>query len=332
MADETTTDDVTTTDETTTEDTTTAPDAGATDDGAAPDAGKTDDAALLTKGADGDDPVAPADWPDDWRKKMSGEDEKAIKALERYQSPADVAKALRDAQNLIRSGKVKDALPENPTDEQIAAWRKDNGIPEAPDGYLEALPDGLVIGDEDKDLVGGFLESAHAKNMNPEQVASAINWYYEEQEKQVTAQIEADRAFRKDAEDALRGEWGGEYRANVNAIANFLSSTPVLSEGEDGEKITLGAALMDARLPDGTKVGDNPHTAKFLLNLANEINPGGTVAPGDGTSRLASVKEEIASIEKVMREDRRAYDKDEKMQARLRQLYAAEEKLASRAA
>lgn len=296
----------------------------------APDAPKGDDKSLLT-GEPGDDPAPRSDWPDDWRQKMSGEDEKAAKLLERYNSPADVAKALREAQTRIRSGQVKEALPDDATDEQIAEWRKSNGIPEKPEGYLDALPDGLVIGEEDKDLVNEFLARSHAVNMSPEGVAEAINWYYEEQEKQVTAQIEADRAFRRNAEDELRGEWGGEYRANVNAIANFLASTPVMSEDGD-QQVTVGAALMDARMPDGTKAGDNPHIARFLLSMAQELNPGGTVTPGDGTSRLQSVKEEIASIEKVMSETPDKYWKDQSMQERLQQLYAAEEKLNSRAA
>lgn len=293
------------------------------------------DKALLNGGASMDDPKAAADWPDDWRKRMVGDDERALKVFERFASPVDAAKALIEAQNTIRSGKHKEALPENPSDEQLAAWRKDNGIPEKPEGYLDTLPDGLVIGDDDKDLVNDFLGRAHASNMTPQGVAEAINWYYEEQEKQVTAQIEADRTYRRESDDALRGEWGGEYRANINAIENFLATTPVIGEYENDKgqmvPLTLGAALMDARLPDGTKVGDNPTTAKFLLHLANEINPGGTVAPGDATTRLETVKSELDKIRDIMTNDRDRYNKDEAMQARFLQLLDAEQKLSSRA-
>ena len=40
------------------------------------------------------DPAPVAPWPDDWRQKMAGGDEKALKRLVRYQSPQGVMKAL----------------------------------------------------------------------------------------------------------------------------------------------------------------------------------------------------------------------------------------------
>jgi len=43
--------------------------------------------------------------------------------------------------------------------------------------------------------------------------------------------------------------------------------------------------------------------------------------PGQTSDPQQTVEDEIGQIEKVMREDRRAYNADEKMQARLRELY-----------
>ena len=89
------------------------------------------------------DPTPTAKWPDDWREQLAAGDEGLLKQLKRYASPANYAKAGFEAQQRLRAGQAKEPLPENPTPEQITAWRKDNGIPEAPDGYkIEVIQKG----------------------------------------------------------------------------------------------------------------------------------------------------------------------------------------------
>ena len=88
------------------------------------------------------------------------------------------------------------------------------------------------------------------------------------------------------------------------------------------------ALLLDARLGDGTRLGDNPAALKWLAGLAAEANPAGFVAPGGG--QIEGVKTELETIRKYRLENRTAYFADEKMQARERQLLAAQEKLSSR--
>lgn len=271
--------------------------------------------------------ATPADWPEDWREKMANGDEKALKRLQRMKSPLDLSKSYANLDKKLSSGNLKEPLAEGATDEEIAQYRKDNGIPEAPEGYLESLPDGLVIGDDDKPMVESFLESAHGQNADPAFVASALNWYYSQQEEQVAAQVEADKEFRATAEDEMRAEWGNEYRSNINAIGSFLDTAPTTEDGTPLKELLLGA-----RLSDGTPLGNHPDALRWLSQLATDANPAGFVAPGAGGTQLQSVEDEIATIEKMMREDRAAYDRDTKAQERLRTLYDAQEKLKSQAA
>lgn len=265
--------------------------------------------------------VAP-DWPEDWRDKLAKGDEKARKRLDRFQSPADVLRSWQELEKRMSSGEVKAKLPDNATDEQLAAWRKDNGIPEKPDGYLDALPKGLVIGDEDKPLLEGYLARVHGKNVSPEVVAETLDWYYAQQEETIAAQAAADLEQEQATADVLRAEWGSEYRANINSIKAFLSSAPADDSGKP-----LFDLLMGGRLADGTPVGSSPAALRWMARLASEANPAGFVSPGVGASQADSVAAEIAKIEGIMRSDRNAYNKDTKMQERLRVLYAAEEKL-----
>lgn len=269
---------------------------------------------------------APADWPEDWRDKLSAGDKDAAKLMGRYKSPVDVAKALREAQKKISEGAKRPTLSEDASDEEVAAYRKELGIPEKPEGYLESLPQGLVIGEDDKEMADSFISAAHKANMPPEAVGLALDWYYKTQEDQAANMAKAVNEFRSAGEDALRAEWGAEYRANQNAAKNLIQSMP---ETEDGTP--LWEIVAGARLENGAMLGDSPDFLRWMVKMANDANPAGFVAPGSGTNQAAAVDDEIAEIEKVMREDNPRYIKDEKMQARLRQLYDAQEKLAQRA-
>lgn len=273
--------------------------------------------------ADASKEVVP-DWAADWREKMAGGDEKELKRLSRFNSPVDVYKSARELERKMSAGEVKSKLPENATPEQLTAYRKDNGIPEKSDGYLESLPDGLVIGADDKPLISAYLEQVHGKNASPAVVAATLDWYYKTQETQIAELATADKAFRQSAEDTLRGEWGGEYRSNVNSIKAFLSEA-----GSSGD-VPFNDLLMNARLADGQLLGSHPDALRWLARLANDANPSGFVSPAAGGSQADSIETEMTAIETKMRTDRRAYDKDEKMQARYRDLITAKERLASR--
>lgn len=147
-------------------------------------------------------------WPDDWQTKVAKGDEKRAAHIKRYASPEAMADALIAAQNRIRAGDLKAALPENAKPEELSAWRKDNGIPDAPDKYDLKFDDGLAIGAEDKPIIDAFLKTAHAANMKPEQVKTAVKWYYDEQTRQAEERSQKDVTERAAALDVLNAEWG----------------------------------------------------------------------------------------------------------------------------
>lgn len=94
MADAVTTDKTTTT----TADTTQAVDKTTTTTATAStaDTGKTDKTSTtVTTDKTSDATVTKGYWPEDWQKKLAGEDEKELKQVSRYQSPEDVWKKAR---------------------------------------------------------------------------------------------------------------------------------------------------------------------------------------------------------------------------------------------
>lgn len=272
----------------------------------------------------GEKEVAP-DWAADWREKMAGGDEKELKRLQRFKSPVDVYKSARELEKKMSSGDIKAKLAVDATPEQITAWRKENGIPEKPEGYLEKLPSGLVIGDEDKPMLESFLADVHGENAPPAVVAKALDWYYRQQEEVIAAQAQEDNNYNQKSVDLLRAEWGAEYRGNINSIRSFLDQAPATDDGTP-----LKDLLMGARLSDGTMLGNNPAALKWLATLAQESNPAGFISPAAGEAQIATAKNRIKEIETRMRTDRAGYNKDQAMQDELRKLYDMEAKLASK--
>lgn len=271
----------------------------------------------LASGGVPEKPQAPADFPDDWRVKLSAGDEKELKRLERFSSPTEVYKAYREIEKKISAGPQKNELPKDATAEQVSAWRKDNGIPETPDGYDTSLKD-IVIGEDDKPLVSEFLKEMHSSNAKPEVVKSALSAYYKIVEQQNIKIQEADEDFKAESLGKLQSEWGADFRKNVNMVANLLATAP---EG-------LAARLESARTPEGHKVGDDPAMMKWFNQLAREVNPAAAVVPNAGSGAAVAMADEKKAIEAKMGTG--AYTKADR--ARYIELVEAEEKMKGRAA
>lgn len=258
-------------------------------------------------------------WPDDWRQKYAGEDEGKLNRLSRYASPDAAMDALLAAQDRIRQGEVKQPFPVDGTEEEQNAWRENNGLPATPEDYDLSFDNGLVIGDDDKEFVDGYLKYAHETNQTTDQVKANLQFYYENMEKQQEERYEQDKRIAADTNEKLREMWGGEYKAHKNAIQSMLDGIPEESR----------EAFAAARLADGTPVLSDPNILNWLLNQALEINPASTIVPAGG-NQMASIEDEIATLENMMGDRQSEYwkgAKAESNQERLRKLYSARDKM-----
>lgn len=259
------------------------------------------------------------DWREDWLDKMAGEDEKAKNILGRYASPKAVGDALVAAQKKISSYKPSVELPQNPTEEDLANYRKAYNIPEDPKGYDLKLDNGLVIGDGDMPIVEKFLEKAHSRHAKPNEIKAVLQDYFEIQQTQSQEIIQKFKEQKTKAEDELRGEWGNNYRQNDNIINNFV-------ENKFGEQ---SQNLLNAVLADGTLLKNNPTVLRQLLNLAQDVDPVATI--GRSSSYDAeSIDSEIAKIESVMKNSPTEYFKNKDMVKKYEELVTVKEKLKSR--
>lgn len=267
-------------------------------------------------------PTPKTDWPDDWRTRVSG-DEKHLKTLQRFASPKALFESYESLRQRMSSGELRSALPQNAKPEELAAWRKDNGIPESPDKYDLKIE----VPAEDKAYIEGFLKSAHTANMHPDQAKAAVEWYYQEQEARTEARHQKDEEQRIETLDALNAEWGKDFRRNVNLITGLLSKFPA----------EVREALEGARLPDGRGAFNHPEVMRGFLALALENNPVGIVVPSGAGDMAQSVESEIAGIEKLLDQPRIAgkdhpYWSHPEVQKRYQDLLEAQSKLKQKAA
>lgn len=245
--------------------------------------------------------TAAGTWPEKWREELAGEDKDELTRLYRYKSPVDYHKASVSLQKKLSAGeaKTKDGPPpKDAAPEQIAAWRKENGIPETPEGYKVELPNGVVFGEADKPLLGSFTTHAHAKNWSPQLVNEAMEWYADFSSKQNIELQKRDDQAKFDGMNHLIAEWGPEYTRNKQAVVNYLGTVP------NG----IGQQLLEARGGDGNKLGNSPAVLKWLADLANMANPMASLVPAGTHDAGKTLREERDGWLKLMREDRKAYE------------------------
>lgn len=273
-------------------------------------------------------PSTVPNWPDDWRQKMvagvpeGDERTKALNLLQRLNDPEALLKKVREQERVISAGGVRKAPGADATPEQLTAYRQEIGIPDKPEGYYEKLTDGLVIGDEDRPLVDLFFENMHTKNASPEIVQTALDAYYQIQERAQEEFVNEQIQVKQNTVDALHTKWGGEFRANMNSVLNVI----------DGFFGSSSEAIRSAMLPDGTPLMNHLGALEGFAAMAREINPGAAVIPAGSGNIAASVDSELAKLNEDMRApggyERHMRSPDR--QARMQQLTEAKMKMEAR--
>lgn len=281
-----------------------AADAGTKPEGAAADGGKPDagkgggqrQPATIAGGAqDKRETVVEATAKADWRDRIAGGDAAFRKQLDRYADETAFGKAHREATKRIRDSAAVVKPGENATEEELAAYRKANGIPEKADDYLTNLTftDGRVLGEADKPTFNEFAKVMHEIGAPQEFVNRAVQWELDHQEQLAAQTAEQDRKYREEQQDYLSEKWGADKRANINIIAPLLEQAGAGSVSEEG---SLASLLLAGRLADGRQIGDDGRVIEFLSGLARKFNDIETLVEGSepakaGESRLAELAE-----------------------------------------
>jgi hypothetical protein len=239
----------------------------------------------------------PDRFPESWREDLAGPDKAFRKTLDRFDSPAALAKAYKELTTRLSSGDLKSTKPPpgDATPEQLAAWRAEQGLPQNAAAYVEGLQlgDGTVPGEAEQAMLASFAEEAMKGRWTAEQYSQAAGWYFALQDRVAAERDHADAAFKHEASAGLMREWGHDYAANRNAVAQFFDRSFPADFRE---------ALLTARLPDGRILANHPAFNRAILDVAKSLNPSGAVLPNASGGGLSGVESRIAEIEgKYMR-------------------------------
>lgn len=259
-------------------------------------------------------PTLGMDWPT-LRSEWAAGDEALAKVLDRYQDGASFAKAHKGLVDKVASGELRASkkLPDNPTPEQMAEYRKANGVPEAPDGYDIQFPVGFAPDDATKATLEEYRAYAHEHNIPANFVKGQVQWYLAAQQKAAEKQASDDASHQSSGAEELRKDWGFEFQRNIQTVQTLF-------EGDED----LFSTVMGARGPDGRKLGNNPAVLKFLVDIGVQANPTIREYAGDGSVTPRGAAERIQEIEALMRTDFTRYKAPE-IQEEYRRLLAYQE-------
>lgn len=267
-------------------------------------------------------------WGDDWRVRMaagSTDPDKEVKQLERYESPEQVWRKARELERRMSTGELRTTLKKDATSQEVAQWRKDNGIPGTPEEYKINMPAGKQPPKEDDAFLKSFLKSAHEAHYTQAQVDRAVGSFYAEVERQAQEVEDADARLVEETEEKLRQSWGSDYKVNKAMAESLLDRAP------KGFKDNF----LNGTMADGTPIKASVMAWKMLVQWEREINPMASVLPGAGGNLTQTAEVELNNLRKMMGNKQSEYWKGpqaEKNQARYRELITALDKAKARAA
>lgn len=179
---------------------------------------ETDPAVAIVTGGDIDNPKDSAkdnqSGSSDWAKDF---DEGLKKKVEKFKSPADLAKGYAELE--VYSSKTLQDM----TDSEKDRFFKRLALPEKPEDYelsTVKLPDGIPSSEEgDK----AFKELAKTLRLTKEQAKAGHEWLMTRASTSITAQRSASKKLAEERESALRTAWGTSHDANQAAVEKVLA-------------------------------------------------------------------------------------------------------------
>lgn len=226
-------------------------------------AGFDDQAAMLAAiGYQAPEPQEPGDW------RTSITDESAQKFAEKSPDLNHLVSRALDMQGKLSQAIVRPG--QDATEEQIAAYRKQIGVPETEEGYEFEIPDGEDLTDADKAFHATMGKIFHGLDITADQ-AKALNVGFNEYTKVAKQeQIAQDQKFADEAEADLHKQWPGkEYALNKE----YADRAATWAFGDQLDEVR------HLETADGRFVMDHPIMLRALAAIGREMQEGGLVPP-----------------------------------------------------
>lgn len=230
--------------------------------------------------------------------------ESILKQLGRHKDIESAVASGVLAQEKLRAG---NKMPDDP--EEVADWRKSNGIPDAPEGYDIPKIAGYTWSEADEPMIGSFKGVAHGLGLNQAQVNALVDWQIKHQlstNESYDAEIaRIDREDKSAARDAIREAYGvSEFKANMTVLQRFIEDEEVFGGSDTAEKL-MKAKYFDEETGKWRRVMSIPAISLGFLSLAHDRYGEGALPSGDG--RPTAAQDRKAEITKIMNTDQDRY-------------------------
>ncbi|MGF1593963.1 MAG: hypothetical protein ACFCUW_11820, partial [Kiloniellaceae bacterium] len=245
----------------------------------------------------------------DWRAAIS---EPGLRRVaEKFTSPAEVVKSYAALQGRLGRSVVKPGPDAGP--EEIAAYRRQLGVPARPEDYALKLPDDLPEALRDDPAAAtlrqDFVTAMHGAGATPEVVQQALDWYHGNVAESLAQQQKAAGESRAEAEAALRREWGGDHERNL-----AFAQRAVRSFGDDSF-----VDFLESREVEGVKLGDHPAFLRAFAAIGRAMAEDSPLA-GEGAAGGSGPQARIDALHALQQSDPQKYA-SRAVQAELQSLY-----------
>ena len=251
----------------------------------------------------------PAMQAPDWR---AGINEPGLRRVaEKFTSPAEVVKSYAALQSRLGRSVVKPGSDAGP--EELAAYRRQLGVPERPEGYEvslpENLPEPLRSDPAAETLQQDFLKAMHEAGASNAVVQKALDWYYGNVTQGLAQQEKSADERRTEAEADLRREWGGDHQRNLT-----FAQRAVQTFGDDAF-----VEFLESQAVDGVKLGDHPAFVRAFAAIGRSMGEDVPLV-GEGEAGGGSLRARIDSLHALQDSDPQKYA-SRAVQGELQSLY-----------
>ena len=219
-------------------------------------------------------------------------DDKYKKQAERFEDMDSVFRSMEDLRKKVSTSVVipgKDAA-----DEDIAAYRKQIGVPESVDGYsFPQPPEGVELTEEQANSQKEWAQMFHDNNVPKDLADSLIAKYNADVQAGMDAINKADEVNAAQQEKALRDKWGADYEEN-KAIATRAFNDLASKAGVDLE------VLNQMETKDGKLLMDRAEMIQLFAGLGREMKESGLATMSD--SERDNAQDQLESIRKQITE------------------------------
>lgn len=252
----------------------------------------------------------------DWRAYLAGEDTDALGELSRIKTPQDLAKQFIHHKKELSKRQASGVFPEEGSDEDKAAWRQANGVPDK--GTLKEYgvktPEGYEVSEVEQGMLDDFASAMHGVNAPSGQVQKAVDFWFKANAANQQANNELDADRHRDWDTEITQDLGKD-KDTMLAAANAYIENRIGDEGLRNE-------LLNARLPGGGTVAKHPEFVKMWIDLALQNGYADRIEANSLEAGGKSIMEQISEIESLQFKDRQKYDAQ---RDKLHKLYAAAE-------